>query len=426
MGLTPTRSYEDLLGDGLEALLGAGAQTLESFADGLAARGVHGPRGERWTDALLESELSRLAGEDGVGLSQESPATPRVASEPFPPAPKTAQALLETGLLNLWYLVARGSDVGDRPLAVRRLARNLVLWRGAGGAVNAVEDYCPHRGAPLSMGRIANGNVACPYHGVEVAGDGTVAAVPPTPDCPLVGQKAVRSYPCREFAGAVWVYFGDERHERAPEPVFPEEIASDEWTSFLYTGTWRCNWQLALDNRTDPVHGSFLHSDTFTLSYGRKDAALRVEQTPTGFETYRTNQRDVNIDWHEVLIHPDNIYWVRTEIPYPPSFGGGSFRILGYLTPIDRDSTYFWVYRARKLTGWRRAMWRFLYRNRLEARANYVLGQDRALLEAIPLAARERENLIQTDTAMARMRRHLRTEAQRQLDQASRLHPAAQ
>jgi phenylpropionate dioxygenase-like ring-hydroxylating dioxygenase large terminal subunit len=322
---------------------------------------------------------------------------------------------LKTGLLNMWYLVARASDVADRPLGLKRLGRDIVLWRDDCGKVNVVEDVCPHRGAPLSLGRVVDGMVTCAYHGFQIRGDGTIAVVPPTPDCPLVGTQAARSYPVREFAGAIYVYFGDTLHANPPEPIFPKEVASQEWTSFLFATEWKCNWQVALDNRTDPVHGSYLHADTFTLAYGRKDAELKVEKTESGFKTWRTNQSGVNIDWHEVMFHPGNILWVTTEIPYPPSAGGGSFMINGHPTPIDAETTYVWFYRSRRLSGWQRDMWRFLYRNRLEARAFYVVEQDRTMLERISLSARERERLIQTDIAVGRMRRLVREEALRQL-----------
>ena len=60
MSLTPSRSYEDALGDALEALINDEPPKIEDLVDGLNARNVHGPRGERWTVALLKSELSRL------------------------------------------------------------------------------------------------------------------------------------------------------------------------------------------------------------------------------------------------------------------------------------------------------------------------------------------------------------------------------
>ena len=51
-------------------------------------------------------------------------------TQPFAPEPRTPEELLETGLPNLWYLIARSEDVADRPVALKRLDRNIVLWRG--------------------------------------------------------------------------------------------------------------------------------------------------------------------------------------------------------------------------------------------------------------------------------------------------------
>ena len=52
--------YRDALGDGLEIVLGEGAQTLAAIVKELNARNIHGPKGQRWTKGLLESELERL------------------------------------------------------------------------------------------------------------------------------------------------------------------------------------------------------------------------------------------------------------------------------------------------------------------------------------------------------------------------------
>jgi hypothetical protein len=60
MGLIPTKSYEDLLGDGIEILLSRKAATLEEFVAGLNELNVRGPAGQTWTVALLGEELRRL------------------------------------------------------------------------------------------------------------------------------------------------------------------------------------------------------------------------------------------------------------------------------------------------------------------------------------------------------------------------------
>ena len=299
--------------------------------------------------------------------------------------------------------------------------RNIVLWRDEDGSVQVVENYCPHRGAPLSLGYVCEGLLTCAYHGLQIDGQGVIAATPPMPGSPYVGEKAIKSYPVREFADAIWVYFGDALHEAAPEPIFPEEIPAPGWSSFLFTVTWECNWQVALDNRLDPIHGSYLHDNTFTLAWGRKDADLKIKKTKHGFRSWRSNQRGVNIDWNEVTLHPDNIFWIKTEIPYPIPYGSKFFRINGHPTPIDRDHVYVWFYRSCEVIGWERDMWRFLYKNRLIARHNEVAAQDAVLLQTIPLQARQREKLLTTDVAVARMRQMMRKEAERQLAAMSSL-----
>ena len=62
-------------------------------------------------------------------------------------------ALLSVGLKDLWYPVCPSSFVRERPISLRRLGKKIALWRDATGALHALEDHCPHRGAPLSHGR---------------------------------------------------------------------------------------------------------------------------------------------------------------------------------------------------------------------------------------------------------------------------------
>jgi hypothetical protein len=61
-GLDPVEKvYRDALGDGIEAVLGDGAEELSDVAKGLNERHVTGPSGESWTEELLAAELNRLA-----------------------------------------------------------------------------------------------------------------------------------------------------------------------------------------------------------------------------------------------------------------------------------------------------------------------------------------------------------------------------
>ncbi|HYP71532.1 MAG TPA: 3-phenylpropionate dioxygenase, partial [Variovorax sp.] len=96
---------------------------------------------------------------------------------------------------------------------------------------------------------------------------------------------------------------------------------------------------------------------------------------------------------------------------------GGNFIIIGAFSPIVKGMTATFFWRVRKLEpGWQRDTWRFLYKNRLEARHWHVLEQDRVMLEEMEPDANQHENLYQHDLGIVRLRRHLKGLAQQQLD----------
>lgn len=330
-------------------------------------------------------------------------------------------AYLNRGIKNYWYPVAPSWQVGDAPIGITRLGEQIVLWRDRDGGLHALEDRCPHRGARLSLGWNLGERVACWYHGVEVDGGGTVQRVPAVSACPLEGQKCVKSYPVQQRAGAIFLWFGDEAHPEPAALVLPAELADDQqYSRFLCMSHWKCNYQYAIDNVMDPMHGAYLHATSHSMAEGDKQADMRVRKTDTGLFFEKVGQRDVNFDWVE--IGETGTIWMRLEIPYNKKFGpGGSFGIVGMATPVDEHhcQAYFW--RTRKVTGWQRDAWRFLYRNRLEGLHWDVLEQDRYVLESLAPNAREHEFLYQHDVGMTRVRRMLRQRAQQHFDQLAAL-----
>ena len=77
------------------------------------------------------------------------------------------------------------------------------------------------------------------------------------------------------------------------------------------------------------------------------------------------------------------------------------------------DRVFFW--RTRKVSGWERDVWQFMYRTRLEGLHWDVLEQDRIVLEGMANDARDKEFLYQHDTGLARVRRMMSKEAEAQL-----------
>lgn len=327
------------------------------------------------------------------------------------------EGLLTVGLKNLWYPLCPSSFVQERPVSLRRLGRKLALWRDGGGVVHALEDQCPHRGAPLSQGVVLGDRLACPYHGVEVRCDGTVTKVPGSPGCKLEGSRPTLSFHVREKHGAIFLYNSDSNVDEPPPLELPEELEGAGFSNFLCYAEWQCEYRYALDNVMDPMHGTFLHKQSHSMAEGESQAKFQVRPTDLGFVFEKVGQRGVNFDWTE--FGSTNIQWLRLEIPYPKTGGpGGGFRIVGMCTPISPTLTAVFFWRCRKLQGWQRDTWRFLYRNRLEARHWHVLEQDRVMLEQMEPDANQHENLYQHDIGLVRLRRHLKQLAEEQLEAA--------
>jgi phenylpropionate dioxygenase-like ring-hydroxylating dioxygenase large terminal subunit len=325
-------------------------------------------------------------------------------------------ALINCGLLDQWYAIAKSVQVKPgAPHAVKALGRNLVLWRDTGGQLRCLEDYCPHRGARLSRGEVLGDNIACRYHGVTLDGSGTVVRVPAMPGCALEGRRPVESFPVEEANDAIFVYFASAEHPEPAPLTLPEEFTSPEWTAILCVAPWACNYRFALDNLADPMHGSYLHANSFTLAFGAKQDQMRIERTPTGFIVSRVEQQEKNFDWTEMITETAAPY-CRLDIPYPAAAGpGGPFRIIGFTTPVDEENCLVLFWRLRKAQGLAREVWRFLYRATLEKRHWHVLEQDREMLVNMPPDARKREMLYQHDIGVARIRQALVNKAKAQL-----------
>src|SRR5438067_10150501 len=83
-------------------------------------------------------------------------------------------------LRNLWYRAAQANDVeSGRMLRRILLGEPVLLGRTRSGEAFALRDICPHRGVPLSAGKIcADQTVECAYHGWRFAADGTCQFIP--------------------------------------------------------------------------------------------------------------------------------------------------------------------------------------------------------------------------------------------------------
>jgi len=175
---------------------------------------------------------------------------------------------------NAWYVACTPNEIDDKPLGRRVCGEAIVFYRGPDGQVAALEDFCPHRGAPLSLGKVVEGRLVCGYHGLEMGCDGKTIAMPGQR---VRGFPAIRSFPAVERHGFVWVWPGD------PAQADPAKIHHLDWAEspeWAYGGGLyhiQCDYRLMVDNLMDLTHETYVHA----TSIGQKEIDEAAPTTKT-------------------------------------------------------------------------------------------------------------------------------------------------
>ena len=185
-----------------------------------------------------------------------------------------------------WHPVAYLDEVPARaPLACRLMGVALVAFRTPQG-VGLLRDRCPHRGAPLSPGRVIDGTLACPYHGWRFEAGGACVEIPGAAGC---GAFHAQNLPVRLEAGLVWTSLAEVP---PPFPTLPEAMADAALDRF-----W---WRLppapgaaldALENHLDPAHPHVVHPWLVRHPHRRAPVEVQLRQGEWGAEAVYIEQR---------------------------------------------------------------------------------------------------------------------------------------
>ena len=201
-----------------------------------------------------------------------------------------------------WYPIAVVDFLDpSRPHAMQLLGKDIVLWRDGSGKWRCFADFCSHRLAPLSEGRVeADGTLMCAYHAWRFDGEGNCVSIPQSKDketeakhCSNPKSCAV-AYPTQERQGLLWVWpesgsqAQTESQLRTPR-LIPEleQDSSKVVQLFWNVRDLAYGWDFFMENVADPAHVPVSHHGIVGSRY--KDAKyydmirLREMSTQEGF-----------------------------------------------------------------------------------------------------------------------------------------------
>ncbi len=171
---------------------------------------------------------------------------------------------------NAWYVACTPDEVTDKPLGRKICGEAMVFYRGAEGVVSALEDFCPHRGAPLSLGSVKDGQLVCGYHGLTMGCNGKTVSMPGQR---VRGFPAIRAFAVVERHGFIWVWPGEQALADAAKLHHLAWADNPEWAYGGGLFHIACDYRLMVDNLMDLSHETYVHAS----SIGQKE----IDETPT-------------------------------------------------------------------------------------------------------------------------------------------------
>jgi 5,5'-dehydrodivanillate O-demethylase len=185
-------------------------------------------------------------------------------------------------LRRYWWPVGFEEQIQKKPVKVRHLGEDFVLFRDGDGKIGMLDTFCAHRRASLEHGRVEDRGIRCCYHGWLYDAEGQCLEMPAEPPASkLYQQVRQRSAKVQIVAGLIFAYLGPD-----PAPIIPryDLLAIDECDRTIWAADDLCNWVQRAENGVDAYHSMALHASVYP-SIALKRPEVEFVKTWYGFRT---------------------------------------------------------------------------------------------------------------------------------------------
>ena len=154
-------------------------------------------------------------------------------------------------LKSYWYPVLKEKNLGNELISVSLLDVKLVLLK-INNRVFCFIDKCPHRGVPLSKGKIVGDKIQCCYHGWEFDYNGKLTKTPGCENCNK--NVSLQKFETHTSNGIIWVKLDGDRKFQDPF------ILQEGYASTAHFKTMKADFIHSIENFLDPMHTFYIHS----------------------------------------------------------------------------------------------------------------------------------------------------------------------
>jgi phenylpropionate dioxygenase-like ring-hydroxylating dioxygenase large terminal subunit len=303
----------------------------------------------------------------------------------------------------LWFPADFARRLRHKPRQVWVAGRAIALFRDRRGRAHALIDRCPHRGVELSLGRVIDDCLECPFHGWRFDGEGTCVEVPLNPDAKRERLSA-QALPVVERGGMIFVYTALALPIGDPGPRVPESLEREDVRRRVQEVVFAAHWTRVMENMLDTPHLPWVHRRTIgkgMLPDRRATLDLHVDPRDHGFRLswQISGAPELPLDrrpWLE--------WWKPCAMVLNIDGPLGYYRQHVFCVPGKPGETRMMIVSSRKLKfgldllGWPAMSW-------FEDR---ILGEDKAVVESshpaqVPPAHEERS--VATDEPTLKFRK---------------------
>jgi nitrite reductase/ring-hydroxylating ferredoxin subunit len=183
-----------------------------------------------------------------------------------------------SGFHQSWFPLALGSELAPGQVVGRDfLGTRVILYRDATGKAVVQGAFCPHLGADLSVGEVADGQIRCAYHHWRFDCAGRCVDIPAGDKIPPGAR--IPTYPNAEAWGLIWAFNGEA--PLFPVPGIPGATERELVCESHFRGTRASDPWVATSNGIDFQHLRTLHGlgavDPDAVTVGDYHMEYRIE-----------------------------------------------------------------------------------------------------------------------------------------------------